>query len=237
MGGASTISLTHALGALGVISLVVLGIELVRCRPDPRHSEHVSALTTISEIPTWANPWPMGVSAVAGGGASGRGASLPEVYASYAAKEVDVVRAMVIALNLRALNSTRGYVLFTHNNTEAFKAIVAKYDRPELRKALNFRFGRFPTTLDPALSTPPAVVKSKQWRHAWIKVSPCFEQCFRCRPPSVHPHVPGARVQVPDPRIVHPIHPCNRAAPLSLSLSLLSYPPSPTHTTPHPHTH
>jgi len=92
-------------------------------------------------------------------------------YASYAAKEVDIIRALVIALNLRALNSTRGYVLFTHNSDDAFKAIVAKYDRPELRNALNFRFGKFPdATMDPVLTTPPKFINLKQWRFAWIKV-------------------------------------------------------------------
>lgn len=149
-----------------MISLVVLGIELVGSRRSPPCDTPSS-----SQLPRSVSALTL-TSAMEAAGATDGGGGLPEVYASYAAKEVDIIRALVIALNLRALNSTRGYVLFTHNSDDAFKAIVAKYDRPELRNALNFRFGKFPdATMDPVLTTPPKFINLKQWRFAWIKVA------------------------------------------------------------------
>ena len=109
--------------ALELISLFVLAVELVGAVPNPLHTNddgvmgggEVTCLVLAVAAPSLGVG--LGRSAMEAAGTSGGGGGMSETYASHAAKERDGVRAMVIALNLRALHSTRGYVPFTTTTT------------------------------------------------------------------------------------------------------------------------
>ena len=77
----------------------------------------------------------------------------PMVYASFAGTERDLIRSLVIALNLKRLGSAYQYTVMVHP-TFFNKTALSKYDTLALRTRLNCRFETFPSDLDPVRAVP-----------------------------------------------------------------------------------